>query len=66
MTQSGSIELFGPRPEQWSVDGLRRFTAELQRLWKRLALIRVAGPVAGGSTLAPIHRKDECRGVLKG
>ncbi len=33
VTQSGSIELFGPRPEQWSVDELRRFTAELQRLW---------------------------------
>ena len=33
VTQSGSIELFGPRPEQWSVDELRRFTAEFQRLW---------------------------------
>lgn len=33
VTQSGSIELFGPCPEQWSVDELRRFMAELQRLW---------------------------------
>ena len=32
-SQSGSIELFGPRPEQWSVDEMRRFTAALQHLW---------------------------------
>ena len=32
-SQSGSIGLFGPRPEQWSVDELRRFTGALQQLW---------------------------------
>ena len=32
-TQSGCMELFGTRPEQWTIDGARRFTAALQQLW---------------------------------
>ena len=32
-SQSGIVELFGSRPEQWSIDEMRRFTAALQLLW---------------------------------
>ena len=32
-TQSGKMELFGPRPEQWRLDDMRRFAGELQQLW---------------------------------
>lgn len=32
-TQSGKMGLFGPSPEQWNVDEMRRFTAALQQLW---------------------------------
>ena len=32
-TQSGSMGLFGSRPEQWSANDMRRFTGALRRLW---------------------------------
>lgn len=32
-TQSGDMQLFGSRPEQWTVNEARRFMAALQQLW---------------------------------
>ena len=36
------------------------------KLWKLVLLLGFEPEELGGPALAPIHRKDECRGVLKG
>ena len=33
-TQSGTMKLFGPRPEQSSTEQARRFVSELHQLWQ--------------------------------
>ena len=33
-TQSGTMKLFGPRPEQWSTEQARGFVSALQQLWQ--------------------------------